>query len=322
MTEPLPHAFTIRACLPGDRESVMALVATCETEEEGSSDPGMLDAISITWQRSDFDGEHNAWLALNAESQQVLGYAQLQPAERPDLQAFATVHPEARGRGIGTALLERVERRAGEQLAQFAPDDRIVIQQWLTTGNQSGRRLLERSGYAAVRHNWSMIVELAEAPVKAVWPQGITIRTAGNDDDLRAAHAAYEDAFQDHWGHTEQSYEEFARSMIDIDTFDPSLWFMAMDGSQVAGIALGELLPDRGWVNDLAVRRAWRGRGLGGALLRHTFGEFYRRGLRSVGLGVDSQNLTGATRLYERAGMRIEREYSIYEIVLRPANPR
>lgn len=322
MTEPLPHGFTIRACLPGDRESVMALVATCETDEEGSPDPAMLDAISITWQRSDFDGEHNAWLALNTESRQVLGYAHLQPAERPALQAFATVHPEARGRGIGTALLERVERRANGQLAQFAPDERIVLQQWLTTGNQSGRRLLERSGYAAVRHNWSMIVELAEEPVKVAWPHGITIRTAGNDDDLRATHAAYQDAFQDHWGYTEQSYEEFARSMIEIDTFDPSLWFMAMDGNQVAGVALGEILPDRGWVNDLAVRRAWRGRGLGEALLRHTFGVFYRRGLRTVGLGVDSQNLTGATRLYERAGMRIEREYSIYEKVLRPANPR
>jgi mycothiol synthase len=89
-----------------------------------------------------------------------------------------------------------------------------------------------------------------------------------------------------------------------------------MDGDEVAGVLLGEMLPDRGWVNDLAVRRPWRGRGLGEALLRHAFGAFYRRGQRTVALGVDSQSLTGATRLYERVGMRVERQYDICEKVL------
>jgi ribosomal protein S18 acetylase RimI-like enzyme len=108
------------------------------------------------------------------------------------------------------------------------------------------------------------------------------------------------------------------RSAIEVATFDPSLWFLAMDGDAVAGVLMGEILPDRGWVNDLAVRRPWRGRGLGEALLRHSFGEFYRRGQRTVSLGVDSQNLTGATRLYQRVGMRAERQYDICERVLQP----
>ncbi len=307
---------TIRTCSPNDRDAIMALIATCETEEMGSPDPAMLDGVSVVWQRSDFDWGRNAWLAVASAGQQTLGFAHLQPVERTDLQGFATVLPDARGRGIGSALLALIEQRASEAMARFAPDDRVVLQQWIAAANEPARRLLEQSGYQVVRRMWGMIVELAEEPPAVVWPDGITVRTPVTEADLRATHAASREAFQDHWGYAEQPYEDFARSNIEIDTFDPSLWFMVMDGDEVAGVMLGEMLPDRGWVNDLAVRRPWRGRGLGEALLRHSFGVFYRRGQRTVALGVDSQNLTGATRLYERVGMRVERQYDICEKVL------
>ena len=61
------------------------------------------------------------------------------------------------------------------------------------------------------------------------------------------------------------------------------------------------------------MRRPWRRRGLGLALLLRSFGQFYERGQRRVALSVDSDNPSGATRLYERAGMRVEREEVLYE---------
>lgn len=73
-----------------------------------------------------------------------------------------------------------------------------------------------------------------------------------------------------------------------------------------------------GWVDQLGVRRPWRRSGLGLALLHHTFGEFYRRGFTRVALGVDASSLTGATRLYERAGMYVARKYLTLEKELRP----
>ena len=76
--------------------------------------------------------------------------------------------------------------------------------------------------------------------------------------------------------------------------------------------------PAMGWVNTLGVRRPWRRSGLGLALLRHSFGELYRRGKRAVGLGVDANSLTGATRLYEKAGMHVIHQMNNYEKVLRP----
>ncbi len=68
----------------------------------------------------------------------------------------------------------------------------------------------------------------------------------------------------------------------------------------------------------VAVRHPWRGRGLGLALLRHAFGEFYRRGVREVGLSVDAVSTTGAPRLYRRAGMRVAGRYMLYQRELRP----
>ena len=168
-----------------------------------------------------------------------------------------------------------------------------------------------------------------QAPVPdPVWPQGITLRTFNPETDAEAVYRADVDSFRDHFGFIEEPFEEgferFKYFHIDHDDFDPTLWFLAMDGDEIAGINLcrphsdAYADPALGWVGSLGVRRPWRKRGLGLALLRHSFNEFYRRGRRRVGLGVDAQNLTGALRLYERAGMHSHRAFDFYEKELRP----
>jgi GNAT superfamily N-acetyltransferase len=108
------------------------------------------------------------------------------------------------------------------------------------------------------------------------------------------------------------------------DIFDPSLWNLALADGQVVGTALNYPYVDddhdMGWVGTLGVVREWRRRGLALALLHHSFQEFYRRGKRKVGLGVDAESLTGATRLYLKAGMHPDpkREWSLFEKELRP----
>ena len=136
------------------------------------------------------------------------------------------------------------------------------------------------------------------------------------------------ESFKDHWGFVEGSFEEeYERWMHRIrndEHFDPALWFLAMDGDEIAGMSLCWRSafddPDMGWVGTLGVRRPWRRRGLGLALLQHSFGEFYRRGKPRAGLGVDAQNLTGAMRLYTKAGMHSDprHQHSSYEKELRP----
>ena len=95
---------------------------------------------------------------------------------------------------------------------------------------------------------------------------------------------------------------------------DPSLWFLVRTGEEVVAATRND--PERsggGWIGALGVRPAWRGRGLAKALLLHSFHEFHRRGQRRVGLGVDSQNASGATRLYESIGMVVDSEQVVWE---------
>lgn len=91
-----------------------------------------------------------------------------------------------------------------------------------------------------------------------------------------------------------------------------------MDGDEIAGVALcADEKESGGWVHSLGIRRAWRRRGLALTLLQHAFADFVNRGIYKVFLGVDAQSLTGATRLYERAGMRVMLRSIHYEKELR-----
>jgi ribosomal protein S18 acetylase RimI-like enzyme len=95
-----------------------------------------------------------------------------------------------------------------------------------------------------------------------------------------------------------------------------------MDGDEIAAISLCRFKitddPEMGFVDTLGVRRPWRRQGLALALLHHTFTEFQNRGQKRVGLGVDAASLTGATRLYEKAGMHVARQFDNYAKILRP----
>jgi len=171
-----------------------------------------------------------------------------------------------------------------------------------------------------------MLVDLNEEPRAPLWPDGISIRNIRHPEDTEAVYRAEDEAFQDHWGYVETPFEDgfkqWKHYVFEIRKPDPALWFLAMDGDEIAGMvscrAESDDDPDKGWVSVLGVRRPWRRRGLGLALLMQVFGEFYRRGKPRVGLGVDSNNLAGATRLYEKAGMHVQREYVTYESELRP----
>src|SRR5205814_435454 len=137
-----------------------------------------------------------------------------------------------------------------------------------------------------------------------------------HDDHSIAAYAvrfAPGDAFADEWNFVHTPFDKWWQLRVAAPDFDPTLWFIVRDGDELAAVARCE--PERsnaGFVGLIGVRKPWRRRGIGLALLRHIFGEFYRRGQPRIALGVDADNPTGATRLYERAGMRVAFEAVTY----------
>ena len=128
-----------------------------------------------------------------------------------------------------------------------------------------------------------------------------------------------EEAGKDKGYHSSLSYEKWTRRMgMDRKNFDPSIWHIAWDKNEIAGVALNILNENTniGWVDHLSVRSAWRNKGIGKALLLQTFGEFFKRGIRTVKLSVDSKSLTNAPRLYESVGMKTVEKYHVYKKVL------
>jgi ribosomal protein S18 acetylase RimI-like enzyme len=112
-------------------------------------------------------------------------------------------------------------------------------------------------------------------------------------------------------------FDEWKAHRLEAPETDTSLWFVARVGREMAGaIRCDGRKFGGGWVGALGVREPWRGRGIGMALLGRAFAEFHSRGVAHVGLGVDAQNPTGATRLYERAGMRVMTEDILFEKTL------
>jgi ribosomal protein S18 acetylase RimI-like enzyme len=155
-----------------------------------------------------------------------------------------------------------------------------------------------------------------DSPPAPDWPDGIEVATYTPADEA-AVHEAHQESFRDHWEHKDETIEEWRKWLIASPSFDPSLWFVARDGEEVAGISLCSVAPsgdpEHGFCRVLAVRRPWRRRGLGFALLRHSFVEMERRGMTKASLGVDAESLTGAVALYERAGMHVERRTDCWQ---------
>jgi ribosomal protein S18 acetylase RimI-like enzyme len=224
-------------------------------------------------------------------------------------------------------LLGWAEGRARDVTKPAKPDLRTYSTLQALERDGERRRAYERASLAAVRAMHRMRIDFAEPPPTPIWPDGLVIRPFDPERDLRALCAASEEAFRDHWGRVPSTLEEEEHGWVEWmrwqgDAFDGSLSTLAWDGDRVAGFALGRPhLPldlTRGVVASLAVRSAWRRKGLGFALLVSALGEFHRRGCASVELLVDSGGLTGAMRLYERAGMRAFRIQIVYEKELRP----
>jgi mycothiol synthase len=176
--------------------------------------------------------------------------------------------------------------------------------------------VLRAHGFRHVRYELEMRIDLDAEPPEPVWPEGIEVRSFRPGEDEEAAWQADTEAFADHWEFTPDPYDDFEREVFGHPAFDPSLFFLPVQGDKVAGLSfclLRDLGETVGWIEILGVRRAWRRRGLALALLHHSFRELRAQGARWAGLEVDAENLTGAVRLYERAGMRPVRQEAIFE---------
>jgi mycothiol synthase len=294
----------------GDAEAIAAIFNMLEREHYG------VDAVGVAEVRRWFRLPNVELLAAKTTSGALVAYADLHHEDEGrrfwlDLRE----HPRRREIGGARLVLAEAEAWARERAAAgallraaAASEDRVLL------------ALYEDGGYTPVRHNLEMGITLDDDIPEPRWPRGITVRTLASDQDQRRVYEADMEAFEDHWEFVRWRFDEWRAWMVDDPRFDPSLWFLAEEGDDLAGFCLGVVHasgdPSFGHVALLGVRRPWRRRGLGLALLQHAFREFRRRGMTRANLDVDAENLTWAVRLYERAGMHVVKRRITYEKAL------
>jgi mycothiol synthase len=255
---------------------------------------------------------------------ELVGYAWVEWVDTTDgLREFRVggyVHPEWQGRGIGRRLLTWQEDRASAHPAAAASTRPLVLGSWSRERNARKIRLLASAGYEPARFFFDMRRPTLEGIEVPPLPEGLETRPIGADhESQKRMWDADVEAFEDHWGGFDTSDAAFEAWLTRPDR-DPDLWVVAWDGDEIAGAVVNTIHAadnesfgrKRGWLDSVFVRRRWRRRGLGAAIVARALVRLKEAGMSEAMLGVDSDNPSGALALYERAGFEVHQRSAAY----------
>lgn len=321
----LPQGFTDRAATFDD---IPMIVEMLNQTTEDAQESFFVDDITTEWGTPDFVVGDSIRLVFSDHGA-LAGYVEVWDVDNPPVHPviWGRVHPNFIRRGIGLWLMNWAEDRAKQAISRCPSDVRVAYQCGCDVNHIGTQKLFDAMGLTYFRDSWDMEITLTEEPPAVIAPDGFIIRDYRHPDEFREVILANEEAFEDHFGYVkkmpEQHLEQW-QQLIDTDPyFDPAVWFVAEHAvsGDVAGVSICRPRawtdPDKVYLGSLSVRRPYRRNGLAMALLKHTFRAFWLRGQLTISLSVDATNLTGATDLYKKAGMHVNRHLMTYEKELR-----
>ena len=243
--------------------------------------------------------------------ERLIGYADVDATrdEPPLWWCDVKVDPDADANEVVPTLVSWLEERA----------ERGRLRVWTSESDRRITGAYAALGFEPARHSYRMEIELTDEARVPSWPEGIDVR-AVRDGEHQLVYDTVVEVWRDTSDPIDETFDEWAHWTIRSESFDPELWLLAFAGDELAGFSLckqSSTDPNAGYVATLGVRRPWRRRGLGEALLLYSFNAFRERGWSRGTLGVDASSPTGATRLYERAGMRVYRDTLFLERAVR-----
>jgi mycothiol synthase len=293
--------YSVRPAAPNDLEAVYDLIVAQNGDDYGEALMTIAD-LRKSWQNTDLETDT---CTAHADGK-LAGYAELRDGNSPFIYLA-----DRNNIDLGFQLLTILEEQA---VSRRRENVHLVTR--ISEKNNLLLQLFASNGYKSDLSFLIMELVMSEPPATPQWPEQISVRTFMLAQDEDATYQADEEASQDKGYHPPLSFEGWVKRVgMDRESFDPSLWFLAVEENEVVGAVLNVYAHETvtGWVDHLSVRPAWRNKGIGKSLLLHTFGEFYRRSVKRVKLSVDSNSLTSAPRLYESVGMKTIQRYHIYK---------
>jgi len=326
MKKKLPKNYTSRQAVMDDLPEIHRLEEKKSYHYYGV--PGFsLERLRNEYETPGFDVNKSVHLVEDHQGK-LAGLVEVWEHSDPPVHPYVwiTVDPDYENRGIEDYLMGWAEERAIQVVDRVDPDLRVAIRAHNNQEVESVANSLNTAGLKHIRHSFRMRIDMKGEPEPPVWPEGISVRQYNPDQDTRAVYEVDEEVFMDHFGFIkedpEEGFKKFMHHMTGDDSYDPSLWFMAVDEKdEIVAICIcrryGAEDREAGYVSSLGVKRPWRRQGIARALLLEAFGEYYKRGKTKVDLGVDAESLTGATDLYKKVGMFVLRQFDLYEKELR-----
>jgi mycothiol synthase len=290
--------FLVRPAVATDAAAVAGLMAATDIELYGVAERELHEVVD-DWARPGLDLGRDTVVVLDGGT--LAAYAEVYRGERAD----AWVSPDHRGRGIGSALVDWWIARAAEVGS-------TRVGQTVSDSDLGSRALLEGRGARAGHTAWILDYDVTARPPPPVVPGGYALRSMQPGEE-QAVFAVIDRAFSEWEGREPGAYDDWAATTVASSRFETWMAPVVVHGDEIVAAAILASFDDEGWVQQLAVARAHRGRGLARALLAHAFGRF--QGVRdSVGLSTDSR--TGALDLYLRIGMQVRRSYTRWSLDL------
>jgi mycothiol synthase len=310
----LPTGYIVRQPAERDSKPIADVVVAGDVADFGEPDFTEDDLID-DWSRPRFTLETDAWV-LSGPTGRIVGYAFVWEAQPGvDIEGDAFVLPEYSGRGLGSLLLDLMEHRARE----LGTGSTVTLGMYASHVNSAKRLLLERRGFVSLHTVLRFKIDLANRTAEpGDPPEGITLRQY-EPPDSDAVRDTMMEAFEGHKRYTPRRLDEWLDLRLRHPAFDPQLWRVAEYEGEIVGATLVYDVGDTGYLSNVGIKRAWRGKGVAQALVADAFVALRERGQMRVLVSVDADAAPAAIRLYEEAGMRVHERHDWFVKALESA---
>jgi mycothiol synthase len=323
----LPQGFTARPLTADDVAPVAALLAAAEQIDDTGEYPDAED-LAEWWTGWDLDPGRDG-VAVTDRSDLIVGFATaMAPRTFRDpytVYLEGRVRPEERDKGIGRALLEWQLVRGAEIRVERHPEAPAQLTVPVPAAMTSLETLVKSADFEAERWYRQMQRPLSDLPeVRPVPGIDLVPFSWDRDDEVRRAHNA---AFTEHHGSAERDPASWQAMFTGTRSFRPELSVLGIEDGAVVGYVLAYVYEadsaatgvQETHLGQIGVLPGGRGRGLASALIAAALRVGAEHGCERSGLEVDSDNVTGALRLYEKLGFVITRTRVSWSRSLPPA---